>query len=289
MFEVELLQPQSVPEALQLLAENGDEAKVIGGGTAVVLMLTQRLIAPRCLVSLGRLPGLRGIEHRPGEGLRIGALVTHAQMESSPVVKQAVPILAETFHKVANIRVRHQATVGGVLAEADYASDPPAMLTALRARARAVSARGERWIELTDFFKDFYQTDLAQDELLTEVHVPEPKPRTGAAYIKFNTRSSEDRPCVGVAAVVERQDGVCENLRVVVGAVAGTPQEVAEAEALAAGKDINADLARSIGRAYAEAVNPIADMRGSEWYRRQVIEVLVRRAILQAAGIEEGQ
>jgi carbon-monoxide dehydrogenase medium subunit len=183
--------------------------------------------------------------------------------------------------------VRHQATVGGVLAEADYASDPPAMLMALRAQVKAVSARGERWIELTDFFQDFYVTALESDELLTEVRVPDLPANAGAAYIKFNTRSTEDRPCVGVAAVVERQNGAVANLRVVVGAVAGTPQEVAEAEALAAGQPLTAALASKVGQAYAEAINPISDMRGSEWYRRQVIEVLVRRAILQAADLDE--
>jgi len=289
MFDVELLQPATVPEALDLLAEHAAEAKIIGGGTAVVLMLTQRLIAPRCLISLGRLPGLNTIEHKPGAGLRLGALVTHAQMDASPVVRQALPVLADTFHKVANIRVRHQATVGGVLAEADYASDPPAMLTALRAQAKAVSKRGERWIELTDFFQDFYLTALEPDELLTEVRVPDLPANAGAAYIKFNTRSSEDRPCVGVAAVVERQNGTCQSLRVVVGAVAGTPQEISAAEALAAGQPLTAELARKVGAAYAEAIEPISDMRGSDWYRRQVIEVLVRRAILQAAGMEDSE
>ena len=282
MYEVEFLKPESIAAASRVLGDNPDEAKVVGGGTAVVLMLTQRLIAPRYLISLGHLSGLRGLTYKPGDGLHVGSLVTHYEMESSPVVRKAAPILAETFHKVANIRVRHQATVGGVLAEADYASDPPAMLLALRARVKATSERSERWIELSDFFRDFYETALEHDEIITEVFVPEMAPGTGTAYIKFNTRSSEDRPCVGVAAVAERRDGVCEGLRVVVGAVAGTPQEVPEAEALARGREITEDLAREIGHAYAEAIDPISDMRGSDWYRRQVIEVLVRRAILQA-------
>ncbi len=284
MFEVELLQPETVSEAARLMSEHADEAKLIGGGTALVLMLTQRLIAPRYLVSLDRVPDLNGLAYEPGAGLRIGARTSHYQMESAPAVRQALPALAETFHKVANVRIRHQATVGGVLAEADYASDPPAMLLALRARVKASSERGVRWIELSDFFRDFYQTALAPDEILTEVFVPEPAPGSGAAYVKFNSRSSEDRPCVGVAAVVDKEDGVCAGLRVVVGAVAGTPQEIPAAEALAAGKSLSDGLAQQIGRAYAEAISPLADMRGSEWYRRQVIEVVVRRAILQAAG-----
>ena len=283
MIEVELLQPESVAEASRVLADHPDDAKLIAGGTAIVLLLTQRLIAPRYLVSLGHLPGLRDIIYEPGAGLRIGALVTHYGVEISPVVRQAVPILAETFHTVANVRVRHQATVGGVLCEADYASDPPSMLIALRARVKAVSARGERWIELADFFRDFYQTALEADEIVIEIWAPELAPGAGAAYTKFKTRSSEDRPCVSVAVVAERQNGVCENLRVVVGAVAGTPQQVTPAEDLARGREITEDLAREIGRAYAEAIDPISDMRGSDWYRRQVIEVLVRRTILQAA------
>lgn len=283
MYEVEFLKPKSVVEASQVLADRGDEAKILGGGTAVVLMLTQRLIAPRCLVALQHLPDLHGLRYEPGTGLRLGSLVTHYEMESSPVVRQRVPALAQTFHQVANIRVRHQATTGGVLCEADYASDPPAMLMALRARVKAVSARGERWIDLTSFFRDFYQTALEHDEIVSEILVPEMAAGTGAAYLKFNTRSSEDRPCVGVAAVVERRNGACEDLRVVVGAVAATPQEVPQAEALARGQVVTEDLAREVGRAYAQAIEPISDMRGSAWYRRQVIEVLVRRAILQAA------
>ncbi len=267
-----------------MLADYGDEAKLIAAGSAIVLMLTQRLIAPRYLISLERLQELYSLNHDPGVGLHLGAMVTHYQMESSPVVRAAFPALADTFHKVASIRLRHQATVGGVLCEADYASDPPAMLLALGAVVKAVGPQGERWLDLSEFFYDFYQTDLAPDEILTDIFVPEMEENTGAIYLKFNSRSTEDRPCVGVAAVVEHNQGVCNKLRVVVGAVAGTPQEFPEIEALANGQTLNEDLAREIGHAYAEAIDPISDMRGSGAYRRQVIEVLVRRAILQTGG-----
>ena len=267
-----------------MVADYGDEAKIIAAGSAVVLMLTQRLIAPHYLISLERLPELYSLNHDPGIGLHLGAMISHHQLESSPAVRTAFPALAETFHKVANIRIRHQATVGGVLCEADYASDPPAMLLALGAVVKAVSRRGERWLNLTEFFLDFYQTDLAPDEILTDIFVPEMEANTAATYLKFNSRSSEDRPCVGVAAVVAQKQGVCEKLRVVVGAVAGTPQEFTEIEAQANGQVLSEDLAREIGRAYAQAIEPISDLRGSSDYRRQVLEVLVRRAILQAGG-----
>lgn len=285
MGELEFLRPKSVADALKMLVDYGDEAKLVAAGSAVVLMLTQRLIAPRYLISLERLQELYSLNHDPGIGLHLGAMVTHYQMESSPAVRTAFPALANTFHKVANIRIRHQATVGGVLCEADYASDPPAMLIALGALVKAVSLRGERWLDLSELFQDFYQTNLAPDEILTDIFVPEMEAGTGATYLKFNTRSSEDRPCVGVAAVIEHNKGICKKLRVVVGAVAGTPQEFPEIEAQANGKALSEELAREIGHAYAESIDPISDMRGSGSYRRQVIEVLVRRAILQAGGV----
>jgi len=269
-----------------MLADHGDEAKIIAAGSAVVLMLSQGLIAPRYLISLEHLPELYSLEHDPGLGLSIGAMTSHAQMERERVVQGAFPALADTFHKVANIRIRNQATVGGVLCEADYASDPPAMLMALGAVVKVVGPLGERYLNLHELLQDFYQTALDHDELVTDIFVPEMEAGAKATYLKFNTRSSEDRPCVGVAVVVNQQRGVCTQLRVVVGAVAGTPQEFFETEEAAVGKPLDEDLAREIGHAYAQAIDPISDLRGSAAYRQQVIEVLVRRAILQAA---EGQ
>ena len=267
-----------------MLGDYGDEAKVIAAGSAVVLMLSQGLIAPRYLISLEHLPELYTLEHDPGIGLTIGAMTTHAQMERSPLVQKTLPALADTFHKVANIRVRNQATVGGVLCEADYASDPPAMLMALGALVKIVGPQGDRYVDLNKFIQGFFETTLKRDEIVTDIFVPELEERTRAGYLKFNTRSSEDRPCVGVAAVVHQRRGVCEQLRVVVGAVASRPQEFFEIEATAVGRAIDEDLACEVGYAYAQAIDPISDMRGSAAYRRQVIEVLVRRAILQAVG-----
>lgn len=268
-----------------MLAEHADEAKIIAGGTAVVLMLKNRLISPSYLVSLGRVDGLSYIRHERGTGLRIGALTTIRQAETSPVVREHFPVLAETFGKVANVRVRNAATVGGNLAEADYASDPPAVLVGLRARVVAQSPRGAREIPLTDFFKDFYETALAEDEVLTEVIVPEESSRLHSSYIKYVTRSSEDRPCIGTAAFVDLDlNGACRELRVVINAVAETPQEVAEAEQLARGQQLTNELVREVAERYAEAIEPLSDMRGSAWYRKQMIRVFVRRAIEQALG-----
>jgi carbon-monoxide dehydrogenase medium subunit len=289
MASLELYEPRSLDEALELLAQHGDEAKVIAGGTAVVLLLQNRLIAPACLVSLGRLSGLDGLREAPGEGLRIGALASLRQAETSALLRARCPVLAETYGTVANVRVRHAATVGGNLAEADYASDPPAVLVGLRARVTAVSVRGSREIALADFFKDFYETALAPDELLTELRVPEQPAGQGAAYLKYVSRSNEDRPCVGAAAFVEPEtDGRCRALRLVISAAEATPRELPAAEALAAGQPLTDALIQEVAERYAAEIEPLDDLRGSAWYRTEMIRVFSRRA-LEAARARAGR
>ena len=285
MRKLEILEPNSVDEALQMLSELGDDAKILAGGTAVVLMYSQRLIAPTHLISLGEIEELDYIRHEPGTGLRIGALTTHRTVECSSLVRDKYPIVADTFHQVANVRVRNQATVGGVLAEADYASDPPSVLIALGALVKVAGIDGMRTIPVADLITGYYETDLRPGEVILEVIIPDLAENHGASYIKYVTRSSEDRPCVGVAAIVEfGKDRVCEELRIVVGAVADIPQEFQDICNAAKGEKITSSVARKIGGDYAGEIDPISDMRGSSWYRKEVIRVLVERAILQASG-----
>jgi aerobic carbon-monoxide dehydrogenase medium subunit len=284
MPNIKLLQPSSLDEALSLLSAQGDETKIISGGTALVIMLKNRLIAPAALLSLARLSDLRNIGHEPGVGLRIGALVTIREAELSPLIRDKQPTLAETFGKVGNVRVRHAATVGGNLTEADYASDPPCVLVALRARVKARSTKGEREIPLVNLFKGFYETTLAPDEILTELIVPDPEPGTRSTYLKYVSRSSEDRPCAGMAAVFEtRADGACKELRLVVGAVSEIPQEITAVEDQARGSPLSGKLIDDIAQAYADAIEPLSDLRGSAWYRKQIIRVLARRAMEQVS------
>jgi carbon-monoxide dehydrogenase medium subunit len=277
---IALFQPRSLDEAIGVLQAHGDEARPIAGGTALTILLRQGLVRPEALVSLGGIPGLNGIERTNGE-LSLGALVTHRAVELSPVVREAVPVLADTFAKVANVRVRHAATVGGVLAEADYASDPPAVLLALDAQVDVQGPEGARTIPIGEFFVGFYETTLQPGEIVTRVRVPVPRAGTRAVYEKYVTRSSEDRPCLGVIAAVE-PDG---NLRVAVGAVAETPQRFPEVEALARGRDLDDGVVREIAAGYAERIEPLSDMRGSAWYRTEMIRVWVRRAIQHARDV----
>jgi aerobic carbon-monoxide dehydrogenase medium subunit len=265
-LQPEWLAPESLEEALALKAERED-ATVVAGGTFVGILVNQRLLFPGAFISLGRIPGLAYVE--ADDELRLGPMTTHRTVELSPVVRECWPALAATFAAVASPRVRNQATVGGVLADADYASDPPAMLVALGARVLVRSVRGEREVPVEELIVGHYETSLAPEELIVEVRVPGGEHR--AAYRKFRSRSHEDRPCVGVAAC--RREG---SLRVVVGAVADRPQYFPEL------CDPMAEPAET-ARACAAAIDPISDFSGSSAYRRRVIAVEVRRALEELA------
>jgi carbon-monoxide dehydrogenase medium subunit len=258
--EPEWMAPASLEEALALRAERGDEATVLAGGTFLGILMNQGFLTPTALLSLGAVPELRQIEEVDGE-LRLGAMVTHRAVERG--VTKGWPVLARAFGLVASPRVRNQATVGGVLADADYASDPPAMLAALDARAVLRSPRGERSVSVGELVLGYYETCIEPDELLVAVRVP-PQPER-ATYRKFRSRSHEDRPCAAVAAV-NGEDG----LRVVVGAVAETPQDF---------PDLCDGAPAEIGARYAERIEPLSDSRGSAKYRRRVIAAEVTRAV----------
>lgn len=270
------LAPASLEEALALRASYGDEATVVAGGTFVAILLNQRLLAPAAFLSLQHVDELNFIAAEQGQ-LRLGAMTTHRAVERAVPVRKRWPVIASTFSLVASPRVRNQATVGGVLADADYASDPPALFTALNATAIARDTRGERAIPLEELITGYYETSLRPDELLVEVRVPDKV--EGAVYRKFRSRSSEDRPCVAVAAA--RVEG---RLRVVVGAVAEGPQYFPDICTLADREPLSRELATEIGRRYAEAIEPISDSRGSASYRKRIIAVEVRRALEELGG-----
>jgi aerobic carbon-monoxide dehydrogenase medium subunit len=255
----EWMAPASLEEALALRAERGDEATVLAGGTFLGILMNQGFLTPSAFLSLGAVPELRRLEVVGGE-LRLGAMVTHRRVEREVT---GWPVLARAFGLVASPRVRNVATVGGVLADADYASDPPAMLAALGARVLLLSPSGEREVSVGELILGYYETTMRPDELLVEVRVP-PEPER-ATYRKFRSRSSEDRPCAAVAAV-RASDG----LRVVVGAVAETPQDFPE---LCEGSP------EEVAAEYAERIEPLSDARGSAAYRRRVIAAEVRRAV----------
>ena len=274
----QFLQPGSLSEARELIAQYGDDAKVIAGGAALVLMLEQKLIAPRVLVSLSKVPELKYERESSGE-YELGAMASLSDLVKSDRLKGRYPGLHNACKQVGNVRVRNQATLGGNLAEADYASDPPAMLLALDTVVHAVGPGGWRSIPLAEFFLGFYTTALEPDELLTGITIPPLPEGARSTYLKYKSRSSEDRPCVGVAAIAVFDGDLCRDLRVAVGAACEVPQRIDSLESMAMGAQLSDELIDEIAGGYAANIDTLEDLRGSAWYRKEMIRVFVRRAL----------
>lgn len=266
----------STDDAVGLLERLGGDAMVLAGGTAFMLLWKQGLIRPAQVIDIHAVAELREIALLPDGGLRIGALATHRDAERHPAVLSYCPALAETFGHVATIRIRNQATVGGNLAHADPAQDPPVMLLALDGVAVARSSRGERRIPLASFFIDLMTSSLAPDELLTEVVLPPLAAGTRAVYRKFLPRTADDYATVSVAAVSSPENGV----RVALGGVAATPVRAGACERALAHGAPAAEAAALVN----EAIDPIDDGRGSAGYKRRMAQVWAERALLEVSG-----
>jgi carbon-monoxide dehydrogenase medium subunit len=243
--------------------------------------MRQRLLMPKVVIGLGRIPDFDTITFDPQDGLRIGAGARHRDIELSPAVKQHYPLLHETFRKVAQPRIRNMGTIGGNLAGGDPLTDPGASLIALDAELTLASSNGKRTVSLEDFFVDYYQTALEPGELLTEIHVPPPQ-RPGWSHIKFTPRSVEDFATVGVAMTLRAQAGSCEDVRLALNSVASTIVRAKRAEDVLRGHRLSDDLLREAGEVAAGEVDPMDDNRGSADYKRDLVKVLVRRAAEQA-------
>lgn len=280
MRRFELAEPRTLEEACLLLSDD-TEAKAIAGGTALLTLIKHGLFIPKTLVNLKKIHTASAIDYDAKRGLHIGALSSIFDMESSPLVRQHYPVLAEACHVVANIRIRNMATIGGNLAHGDYQSDPPTALVALGASVELMQRGGTRQMKLSDFLLGSYETALEPGELISAVLVPPPADWRGT-YIKFTTGSSEERPCAGVAALARMEHGVCRDLRLVVGAVSPRPVRMHGAEELARGKELTPSVLQEIGAETSRMVDPIDDLRGPAKYKRQLVGVLVRRAVAAA-------
>jgi len=285
MTPFEYRTPKSLKEVHANLKEFGSDAKLVAGGTALIIMMKQRLVRPSCLISLRSVRGLNGIELQNG-GLRIGGLATHRQLETSPLIRRRLPMLVETYHHVATLRVRNMATVGGGLAHADPNQDPPPSLIALGATLKATSANGSRVIPMDEFFKDYYETVLNPDEVITEVMVPKLPPNSGAAYIKFLPRTADDYATVSAAAVLtlDKSNKTIADVRIALGSVGVTPIRATAAEAVLRGQPLKTEAFAEAGEKAKEAVDPISDFRGSAGYKKDMAAVFVRRALEKALG-----
>lgn len=275
---MEFIRAESVEQATSLLADDPWGSKIIAGGTALVLMMKHRLVMPERLVSIEHIPALRQIT-LGDEALQIGGTARLTAVESHPGVRNGLPGLAAATCAVGNVRIRNVATLGGNVAEADYASDPPAVLISMGAVARVAGPDGERIIPVAELITGFYTTSLEDGEIITAIEVPH-APRQFSVYEKYKSRSSEDRPCVGVAATANiAADGTVEALSVVVGATASTPQALPEVTAALVGSRLDEDAIAYVADRYSTDLEAMDDQRGSSWYRKRAVRVFVTRAL----------
>jgi len=271
--------PNTLDEALALLEEHQDDGRPMAGGTALVVLMKQSLLDADHLISLAKVPGLSGIRVE-SDGLHIGALTHHREVEMSDVVKQHAPLLADVYHHVATVRIRNVATVGGGLAHADPAQDPPPGLIALDAKVKLQSkSGGERILPINELFTDYYETAIQPGELLTEVIVPTLPSGTKATYIKFLPRTADDYATVAVAARGQVENGAVRNLRVALGAAAPTPVHATAVQDALEGQQATAENIRRAAEAVADIVDPLEDFRGSSDYKRDMAVVFTRRAL----------
>jgi carbon-monoxide dehydrogenase medium subunit len=272
--------PTTLDETFDLLMTYGDDAHLMAGGTALVLLLQQGLIQPGHVVGLRKVGELNGIRRRADGGLEIRALATHRQAEKSADVQAFCPALAENFARVATIRIRNQGTVGGNLAHADPAQDPPPMLIALGAEAVVASRDGQRRIPLDEFFVDYFETALKPGEVLVSVELPPLPAGTRVTYKKFLPRTQDDYATVSVAAALRvGSDGTCEDVKVALGAAATTPIHARKVEDALRGQRLDAQKITEAAALVRDEVDPLDDLRGSAAYKREMARVWTQRAL----------
>lgn len=241
--------------------------------------MTQGAISPEALISLDRIPGFDGIRFDPVDGLRIGAGACHRDIEMATEVRSHYPILYETFHDVAQPRIRNVGTIGGNLCIGDPLTDPGASLMVLNANVTLTSTRGSRVLPFEKLFVDYYQTALEPGEVLTEIHVPPPTRELKWSRVKFTPRSKEEFATVGVSVTMEMSDDSrCGEVRLAMNSVGPAIIRAKRSEAVMNGHRVTDSLLREMGEVAAEEIDPTDDIRGSAEYKRELVKVLVPRA-----------
>jgi carbon-monoxide dehydrogenase medium subunit len=285
LIDFEFHNPASLDDALELLDRYGDDARLMAGGTALVLQMKQRFAQPAHVIglrSLAQSDGLGAVEES-GEGLRIGALCTLRRLEDNPLLRRRIPLLAETVARVATRRIRSMATIGGALVNGDPNQDPPPALIALGATVELTSSSGSRSCPVEELYIDYYETDVQPGEVLTSLTVPPAPAGSGSAYVKFLPRTADDYATVAAAAVVTPGPGnVCQDVRIALGAVGTTAIHATGAEDALRGQPLTEENIRAAAATVKDVVDPLEDYRGSADYKREMAEVFTRRAIQQA-------
>jgi aerobic carbon-monoxide dehydrogenase medium subunit len=278
--------PKTLDEAVALLARLGDTAKILAGGQSLIPAMRFRLASPEVLVDLGRISGLSYVEER-GDHLAIGALTREHALERTDVVAASYPLLLDTAKVIADPIVRNKATVGGNLAHADPANDHPATMLAYGAKVVAQGPKGTRTIAIDDLFVGLFETSLAPGEILTEIQIPKPPPGSGGAYLKIE-RKVGDYAVAAVAVQLTLAGGSVKQARIGLTNVSPIPMRAKNAEAALAGKQLTDDVLEAAGKAAAAECNPSADLRGEVDYKRDLVRILIKRAVRRAAERAKG-
>lgn len=280
MASFEIVEPRSLEEAFTLLDHEDPAVRPIGGGTALMLMMKAQIYKPQRLVSLRYVGGhFAGFALRPdGGSFRVGAMTTFAELEHSPEIRTHLPVIAQAMKTLANVRVRNVATVGGNLAHGDPHLDLPPIWVALGAKAVIAGPAGERVVPVEDLFSGYYQTTLANNELIVELDVPV-RPTWRSSYVKVTTRAAHDWPALGLSLAVDLDGRKIRDLRLVLSAAVDRPVRLMVAESVLRGSDIDDAVLKRAGDAAVGEVKIESDSRGATDYKQNLLRIHLKRAI----------
>ena len=271
--------PDSVEEALLLLQNSAGEVKLLAGGQSLVPAMNFRVVQPAVLIDLNRVSELDYVREE-GQGVRIGAMTRERTLEFDPLLAKRYPLLVEAVPHVAHPQIRNRGTLGGSLSHADPAAELPVVMLALGARLKARSSGAERWVDAQNFFSGMFNTDLAPDEMLTEIELPAPRPRTGWSFLEVAPRAG-DYAMMGLAALVTLDEkGSCQETKLVYLNAGDGPVDAREAAGLMAGQAISEELIDSVAVVASEQeINPFGNMHASVEYQRHLARILTKKAL----------
>jgi len=306
MKKFDYFKPKTLEEALTLLVKYGNKAKLIAGGTDVIVMIKQKQISPDVLISLQGIPGLNQIQY--DGSLRIGPMVTHRTIEMSEVIRKEFSALADAVDVLGSVQIRNVGTVVGNICTAAPSADTATPLLVLGTQVKTTSLKGERTVPIEEFFKGPGETVLNEGELVTELLIPKPLPNTGSAYWKHQRRLALDLPILGVSILIsldkstvscsdmlctlspissilhtmEQDQLICKEVKIALGVAAPTPMRAMKAENLLRGKKISDELLEEVAEAATKEAQPRDTIRGEAWYRRDMIKVSVKRMVMKS-------
>lgn len=306
MKKFDYFKPKTLEEALHLLTQYGEKARLIAGGTDVIVMIKQKTVSPDILISLQGIPGLDQI--KLNGSLSIGPMVTHRMIEKSELIKKDFSALADAVGWLGSLQIRNVATIGGNISTAAPSADTATPLLVLGTQVKIIGLKEERTIPIKEFFKGPGETVLKAEELIKEFIIPKPLPNTGSAYYKLQRRLALDLPILGVSVLIsldknkvscsdilctaspissilhkmEEDQIVCKEIRIALGVAAPTPIRAVKAEALLRNKHLSDELLEEAAETAAQEAQPRDSIRGEAWYRRDMVKVLVKRMAMKS-------